>query len=103
MSKRDKSLANWKTQPQPDATVETVGAILAYYFAEGFTKSVGAGSHQLRVSHPALVGHPLYRGKLSIPVKNGQAVKPLYLKQIVEAIEIVQEAERGGDANDETE
>ncbi len=100
MSKREKILSNWKTQPQPSATVETVQAILSHYFREGFTKATGAGSHQFRVSHPALVAHPLYRGKLSVPIKNGQTVKPLYLKQIVDAIEIIQEADKEANENE---
>lgn len=94
MSKRDKLLAAWKNQPQPSATVETVEAILRHYFSSGFSVSEG-GSHQLRVSHPALYQHPHFvGGTLSVPVTGGQSVKPFYLKRIVEAIEIVQEAEQ---------
>ncbi len=93
MSKRDKLLAAWKTQPQPDASVETVEAVLLRYFPDGFSKATG-GSHQLRVSHPALFAHPHFvGGTLSIPVKGGQSVKPFYLKRIVEAIQIVQDAD----------
>lgn len=97
MSKRDKLLAAWKNQPQPSATVETVEAVLRHYFSSGFSVAEG-GSHQLRVSHPALYQHPHFiGGALSVPVTGGQtgcrSVKPFYLKRIVEAIEIVQEAE----------
>ena len=93
MSKRDKLLASWKNQSQPSAPVETVEAILRHYFASGFFLA-GGGSHQLRVSHPALFQHPHFvGGTLSVPVTGGQSVKPFYLKRIVEAIEIVQEAE----------
>ena len=93
MSKRDKLLAARKNQPQPSATVETVEAILRHYFASGFSVAEG-GSHQLRVSHPALFQNPHFiGGTLSVPVSGGQSVKPFYLKRIVEAIEIVQEAE----------
>lgn len=94
MSKRDKLLAAWKNQPQPSATVETVEAVLRHYFLSGFSVAAG-GSHQLRVSHPALFQHPHFvGGTLSIPVTGGQNVKPFYLKRIVEAIEIVQEAQQ---------
>ncbi len=73
--------------------METVEAILRHYFASGFSMAEG-GSHQLRVSHPALFQHPHFiGGTLSVPVTGGQSVKPFYLKRIVEAIEIVQEAE----------
>ncbi len=93
MSKQDKLLASWKSQTQPDADVETVEAVLIRYFPLGFSKATG-GSHQLRVSHPALFAHPHFvGGTLSIPVKGGQRVKPFYLKRIVEAIEIVQAVE----------
>ena len=112
MSKRDKLLAAWKNQPQPSATVETVEAVLRYYFSAGFSIAEG-GSHQLRVSHQALFRHPHFiGGTLSVPVTGGQSIKPLYLKRIVEAIEIVQEAEQqlqetetshdNDDANDDT-
>ncbi len=94
MSKTDKLLAAWKNQPQLDATVETVEAVLIRYFPSGFSKATGS-SHQLRVSHPALFAHPHFvGGTLSVPVKGGQSVKPFYLKRIVEAIAIVQEAEQ---------
>lgn len=103
MSKRDKLLAGWKNQPQPAATVDTVEAVLRHYFAEGFSVAEG-GSHQLRVSHPALFQHPHFvGGTLSIPVKGGQSVKPFYLKRIVEAIEIVQEAQQETEQTDDTE
>lgn len=96
MSKRDKLLAAWKTQPQPNADVETVEAVLSRYFPSGFSRAEG-GSHQLRVTHPALFAHPHFvGGTLSIPVKGSQIVKPFYLKRIVEAIEIVQIAEKEG-------
>ena len=94
MSRRDKLLANWKNQPQPSATVDTVEAVLRSYFGAAFSIAEG-GSHQLRVSHPALFQHPHFvGGTLSIPVKGGQSVKPFYLKRIVEAVEITQAAER---------
>ncbi len=86
--------------------MDTLEAVLRRYFASGFSQAEG-GSHQLRVSHPALFQHPHFiGGTLSIPVNGGQSVKPFYLKRIVEAIEIIQEAENllpGSGATEDTE
>jgi hypothetical protein len=104
MSKRDKILADWKNQPQPGATVDTVEAILSYYFGSDFFKATGAGSHQFRVSHPALFGQPHFvGGTLSVPVSGGQTVKAIYLKRIAEAIRIIQEAETNDPHSDDNE
>ena len=95
MSKRDKILADWINQPQPNVTVETVEAMLRHYFGHSFVKATGAGSHQFRVSHPALFGHPHFvGGALSVPVSGGQTVKAIYLKRIAEAVALVKEAEQ---------
>ena len=104
MSKRDKILASWKNQPQPNATVETVEAVLTHYFGNNFTKATGAGSHQFRISHPALFGYPHFiGGTLSVPISGGQSVKPIYLKRIVEAISLIEEAETNDNNTDENE
>lgn len=105
MSKRDKILADWINQRQPNVTVETVEAILKHHFGSSFTKAMGAGSHQLRVSHPALFGHPHFLGgTLSVPVSGGQTVKPIYLKRIAEAVKILKEAQKlEAEKNDEDE
>ena len=76
-------------------TVETVEATLKHYFGANFAKASGAGSHQFRVSHPALFGHPHFvGGTLSVPVSGGQIVKAIYLKRIAEAVALVKEAEQ---------
>ncbi len=103
ISKRDKILADWINQRQPNVTVETVEAILKYYFGANFAKATGAGSHQFRVSHPALFGHPHFvGGTLSVPVAGGQNVKAIYLKRIAEAIALVKEAEQKKAEKDDT-
>lgn len=109
MSKRDKTLAGWTNQPQPSVTVDTVEAMLRHYFGDSFTKATGAGSHQFRVSHPALFGHTHFvGGMLSVPVSGGQTVKAIYLRRIAEAIALVKaaeqkEAELNDENTDETE
>ena len=101
MGRRDKLLAGWRQKPNPEAEVETVEAILSHYFVEGFTKAEG-GSHQLRISHPSLYGHPHFAfGMLSIPVKSGQSVRGFYLKRIAEAIAVMQEAQKAEEKNEE--
>lgn len=102
VSKRDKILADWINQRQPNVTVETVEAMLRHYFGRSFTKATSAGSHQFRVSHPALFGHPHFvGGTLSVPVSGGQTVKAIYLKRIAEAVALVKEAEQKKAEQDE--
>jgi len=104
MSKREKIVASWRNQPQPYANAETVEAILAHFFSDHFTKATGAGSHQCRVSHPALFGHPHFiGGTLSVPVSGGQTGRPIYLKRIAEAIALIEEAENHDNDTDENE
>ena len=100
MSRREKLIESWKTQPTPTANVETVKAVLIYYFSESFSTAEGS-SHQLRINHPALHGKPNFEGgTLSIPVKNGQFVKGVYLKRIAKAIEIVEAARKEENENE---
>ena len=104
MSKRDKILAGWKNQSQPSATVDTVEAVLSHYFGSNFAKATGAGSHQFRVSHPSLFGHPHFvGGTLSVPISGRQTVKPIYLKRIAEAIALIEEAEQNDDNANKSE
>ena len=101
MGRREKLLEAWRQKPNPEAEVESVEAILKYYFADTFTKAEG-GSHQLRVSHPALYGHPHFiGGGLSVPVKGGQSVKGFYLKRIAEAIALMDTATKAQEQDDE--
>lgn len=95
MSRRDKILSDWINQRQPNVTAETVEAMLKHHFGGSFAKATGAGSHQFRVSHPALFGHPHFvGGTLSGPISGGQTVKAIYLKRIAEAVALVKEAEQ---------
>ena len=88
-------LADWVNKPQPSVTVDSVEAMLLHYFGDNFKQATGAGSHQLRVFHPALFGHPHFvGGTLSVPVSGGQTVKAIYLKRIAEAVALVKEAEK---------
>lgn len=101
MSRREKTLESWRTKRNPEATASSVEAMLKHYFGENFEKAEGT-SHQLRVSHPLLFQHPHFLGgTLSIPVKNGQTVKALYLKRIAEAVALIQEAEVVTESDDE--
>jgi hypothetical protein len=103
IGRREKIVEAWAKKPNPEADVESVEAILRHYFKDAFTKAEG-GSHQLRVSHPTLYGHPHFvGGTLSVPVRGGQGVKGFYLKRIAEAISILEEARRVQETNDEDE
>jgi len=101
MGRRRKLLDSWKTT-RNNARVDEVEAVLLHFFAERFSRAEGT-SHQLRINHPALQGGQHFvGGSLSIPISGGQSAKPIYLRRIVEAVEIV-EAAGGAVEEDENE
>jgi hypothetical protein len=89
MSKIEKILEKWKQGKQP-VPKEKVIAVLEKYFRHNY--EIKAGSH-IVVRHPELKGLPGYgaKGEFSIAIKGGQKVKPIYLKDLVVAIEYLQE------------
>lgn len=93
MTRREKIVQSWRTT-RDNARVDEVIAVLEHYFGAHFYKAEGT-SHQLRIKHPALIGHPNFvGGTLSIPIHGGQSIKPIYLRQIVVAIDIVDGSEQ---------
>ena len=90
MDKWREQLERWRTATPPQADKEDVSRVLKYYFGEHF-REAGGGSHQFRVPHPGLYReHPFDEGvTLSIPVTNGRYVKRIYLKRIIQAVDIV--------------
>ena len=89
MSKVDKTLEKWKNSKQP-VPLSEVEAVIRRYFPD--TKIKGGTSHRFMISHPALIGVPHFapNGTFLIPVK-GRTVKPFYIKQLIEAITLLQE------------
>jgi predicted RNA binding protein YcfA (HicA-like mRNA interferase family) len=88
MSKIEKALERWKKTGQP-APKTLVKAVLDKYFPGRYRE--GRGSH-IVVEHPALKGLPGFAdGRFTVPIKGGQKVKPLYLRNIVKVIEYLVE------------
>lgn len=84
MSRIEKVLERWKTTGQP-APKKVVIAVLDRYFAGRYKLS--SGSH-IVVRHPGLRGLPQFaEGRFTVAIRKGQKVKPVYLRDIVRAIE----------------
>jgi len=88
MSNIEKVLDGWKRtrQPVPKRQVENV---LEKYFPGRYR--VSRGSH-IVVRHPGLRGLPKFaEGRFTVAIWKGQKVKPVYLRDIVRAIEYLVE------------
>ena len=84
MSKTEKVLEKWKKTGQP-ARKSLVIAVLDKYFPGRYKQ--GKGSHII-VKHPALRGLSQFgEGRFNVVIRKGQEVKPVYLRDIVRAIE----------------
>lgn len=84
MSKIKKALKKWKQTGQ-SAPKSLVIAVLDRYFPGRYKQ--GRGSHII-VKHPALEGLPQFaEGRFIVVIHKGQKVKPVYLRDIVRAIE----------------
>ena len=96
MSRRDKLINHWKSNPNSEPPWITVEAVLIYYEFE--IDKNGGGSH-FQIRHPALIGHEGYgeTGEFTIAIKSGKTVKGWVLRDIVEAIEIVGEVKDGAE------
>ncbi|MGA3287142.1 MAG: hypothetical protein ABSD46_06930 [Bacteroidota bacterium] len=86
MSTRKKTLEKWKYNTPVDAPIDSVKAIIDYYFGE---------FEQNATSHMVIKDEDLKKNGITeiagffvIPVSGGQKVKGRYLKRLVEAIEI---------------
>jgi hypothetical protein len=94
MSKKGNPSEKWEKwlhakQPVPK---NEVAMCIAEFFPE---VSQGKSSHEFKCSHPKLADHPYFapNGGMTIPVTNGRDVKPVYLKRLAKAIQIIKEKE----------
>jgi len=90
MSRLEKILKKWKSKPKEVNRDEVVSILERFGFKLDFKR----GSH-IVVNHPKLLNRPGFGrlGEFTVPVKNGRFVKGFYLKQILDAIEIITEEE----------
>ena len=97
MTQRDKTLKKWRVSKDEDFVA--VEAVLKYY---GFEPAFGSGSSHRTYHHSDLKraydANPVTlkkfgpEGQLTIPVSGGRRVIGRYLKNILEAIELVEAA-----------
>lgn len=89
MSKRDKRLEEWKSNPKPVTNWGTVESDLIYY---GFEIDKSGGRSHFQISHHLLIDQGGYgaNGEFTIAVKNGRTIKRWALADIVQAIELIE-------------
>jgi hypothetical protein len=94
MSKVEKRVTSWRTGKQP-VPKDDVESVLNHYFPGCWSQSEKSGSHIFKISHPVIAqmadSNPY--GDLTIPVSGGQKVKPIYLKKLVKAIDLLNQQE----------
>jgi hypothetical protein len=92
MGKADKLYLKWKARTPKEAKIRDVKTVLDQFFQGSW--EFGKGSH-IVVRHEALKVSRSFQpfGEITIPVKSGQKVKGFYIKILIEAIEVLREAE----------
>jgi hypothetical protein len=90
MGKRERLLERWRDDPPKDAPVDTVNAVIDYFFPDSRVKA-HRGSHIVikdeRLKNKGEFG-PL--GRFEIPVSGGQKVKGVYLQILAHAIDVLE-------------
>jgi hypothetical protein len=88
MSNVDRKINSWRTTKQ-NIPISDVKPILDVYFPDW--KKFRKGSHY-KLKHTSLVGHHTYMfGSFTLCVEGGQSVKPVYIRKLIRAIEIINE------------
>ena len=92
MSKQEKRFIEWKNNPPIEADVDEVKSLIkAFIGKECFIKD-SKGSH-IKIQHEKLKGIPDFGvdGRCHIPTKSGKKVKGIYIKKLINVIEIISE------------
>ncbi len=90
MSRIEKRLIKWKNPAfRQEVPKNEIESILDKYFPAEWTYGETRGSHNYKITADRLKGHPLcgVDGDFIIPVKGGQKIKPVYIKQLVKIID----------------
>ncbi|HXK48850.1 MAG TPA: type II toxin-antitoxin system HicA family toxin [Clostridiales bacterium] len=99
MTKNEKLIEKWKNYLAPEVPRKDVEKVARTY---GFNieSSSSGGSHMI-YSHVKLIGEPGYSeiGGFTVPYVSGKTVKKIYVKNLLKAIEIIENEE----GNDEKE
>ena len=88
MSKVKKILKHWESKPKLVEKEEVISILKRF----GFNLDFKRGSHII-VSHSRLINRSGFGqdGEFTLPIKGGKKVKGYYLKNILEAISILEE------------
>jgi hypothetical protein len=95
MSKAEKKLNRWLTNPPIDEPVKSVRAFIQRYFAEQWRWE--GGSH-IVIEDERLKGHEFVGPAcdFTVPVKGGQKVKGRYLRRLAILVKYLDELGKGG-------
>lgn len=95
MSRIEKTLKRWKNSRQ-EVRTEELFPVLNLFFPDMWSYGSKTGSHVIKVTHPSLKGLPGYGpdGDFTIPTVGGQKVKNFYLKDIIDAVNIISHEEQ---------
>lgn len=94
MASIEKRIESWRNTKQ-EITCEKVEPVIRKYFPNYNLNTKGT-SHKYMMSHPTLRGVQGYGeiGGLTIPITKGQKIKPIYIKKLIAAIDIIKENEK---------
>lgn len=90
MSRIEKRIEKWRNSAfRQDVPKNEIESILDKYFPDEWTYGETRGSHNYKITSAKLKGHPYcgLGGDFVIPVKGGQKIKPIYIKQLVSIID----------------
>lgn len=90
MGKIEKILKKWETKPKEISKDEVINVLKRFGFELDFKR----GSH-IVVRHELLKNQANFgqNGEFTVPVKGGKSVKGYYIKEILFAIELIQEGD----------
>lgn len=103
MGRVDKLLAAWRNRIPPEVRADDVRSVLSRY--DFVRRDTSGGSHFV-FAHDALETRPDLYGMtdphLSVPtIRGGRYVKVFYVKDVLQAIDVVLEWEEGKEPDDE--
>lgn len=90
MSRLGKRIEKWRNPAfRQDVPKNEIESILDKYFPGEWTYGEAGGSHNYKITSAKFKGHPNFGpgGDFIIPVKGGQKIKPVYIKQLISIID----------------
>ena len=89
MDKFEARVNSWRTTKQ-NIPVSDVITIINHYFPN--CKEAEGTSHRFKIQHNKLKDQSgFFQGCLTLPISHGKQIKPIYIKKLVKAIDIITE------------